>query len=161
MIWWSHCCLFFNNENPNSWKDDLNIETGPRFLEWTAVILLKREDSFTDNPIWLPKRPTIFQLIVAWWHDTLSIGPMPEPWWRHQMETFFALLALCVRNSPVTGEFLTQRPVTWSFDVFFDLRPNKRLSKQSWDWWFEMPSRSLWRHCNADKNTDAYVTWSQ
>ena len=28
------------------------------------------------------------------------------------------------------GEFPTQRPVTWSFDVFFDLRLNKRLSKQ-------------------------------
>ena len=25
----------------------------------------------------------------------------------------------------------TQRPVTGSFDVFFDLRPNERLSKQS------------------------------
>ena len=34
------------------------------------------------------------------------------------------------------------------FDVFFDLRPNQRLSKQSWGWWFETPSRSLWRHCN-------------
>ena len=39
-------------------------------------------------------------------------------WWRHQMETFSALLALCVENSPVTGEFPSQRPVTWSFDVF-------------------------------------------
>ena len=46
------------------------------------------------------------------------------------------------------GEFPTQRPVTRSFDVFFDLRPNKRLSKQSWGWWFETLSRSLWRHCN-------------
>ena len=35
------------------------------------------------------------------------------------------------------GEFPTQRPVTRSFDVFFDLRLNKRLSKQSWRWWFE------------------------
>ena len=43
-------------------------------------------------------------------------------WWRHQMETFSALLALCVGNSPVTGEFPAQRPVTRSFDVFFDLR---------------------------------------
>ena len=43
----------------------------------------------------------------------------------------------------------TQRPVTRSFDVFFDLRLNKRLSKQSWGWWLETPSRSLWRHCNA------------
>ena len=47
------------------------------------------------------------------------------------------------------GEFPTQRPVTRSFDVFFDLRLNKRLSKQPWGYWFETPSRSLWRHCNA------------
>ena len=45
------------------------------------------------------------------------------------METFSALLALCAGNSPVTGEFSTQRPVTRSFDVFFDLHLNKRLSK--------------------------------
>ena len=38
-------------------------------------------------------------------------------WWRHQMETFSALLALCAGNSPVPGEFPTQRPVTRSFDV--------------------------------------------
>ena len=55
-----------------------------------------------------------------------------HPWWRHQMETFSALLALCAGNSPVTGEFPTQRPVTRSFDVFFDLYLNKLLSKQSW-----------------------------
>ena len=46
------------------------------------------------------------------------------------------------------GEFPTQRPVTQSFDVFFDLRLNKRLSKQPWGWWFETPSWSLWRQCN-------------
>ena len=55
-------------------------------------------------------------------------------WWRHQMETFSALLAICAGNSPVPGEFPTQRPVTRSFDVYFDLRPNKRLSKQSLGW---------------------------
>ena len=33
-------------------------------------------------------------------------------WWRHQMETFAALLALCAGNSPITGEFPPQRPVT-------------------------------------------------
>ena len=43
-------------------------------------------------------------------------------WWRHQIETFSALLALCAGNSHVTGEFPSQRPVTQSFDVFFDLR---------------------------------------
>ena len=46
------------------------------------------------------------------------------------------------------GEFPTQRPVTRSFDVFFDLCLNKRLSKQPWGWWFETPSWSLWRQCN-------------
>ena len=40
-------------------------------------------------------------------------------WWRHQMETFSALLAFCAGNSPVIGVFPTQRPVTRSFDVFF------------------------------------------
>ena len=45
-------------------------------------------------------------------------------WWRHQIETFSALLAICARNSPVSGEFPAQRPVTLSFDVFFDLRLN-------------------------------------
>ena len=70
-------------------------------------------------------------------------------WWRHQMETFPALLARCAGNSPVTGEFPSQRPVTRSFDVSFDLRLNKRLGKQSWGWWFETPSWSLWRHRNV------------
>ena len=46
------------------------------------------------------------------------------------MEIFSALLAICAGNSPVPGEFPAQRPVTLSFDVFFD----QRLSK----------------HCNVD-----------
>ena len=63
------------------------------------------------------------------------------------METSSALLAIC------TGEFPTQRPVTRSFDVFFDLRLNKQLNKQSWGWWFETLSHPLWRHSNV-KNTE-------
>ena len=70
-------------------------------------------------------------------------------WWHHQMEAFSVLLALCAGNSPVTGEFRLQRPVAPSFDVFFDPCLNKRLSKQSWGWWFVSPSRSLSRHCNG------------
>ena len=70
-------------------------------------------------------------------------------WWHHQMETFSPLLALCAGNSLVSGEFPTQRPVTRSFDVFFDLCPNQRLSKHSWGWWFETPSCPLWRHRNG------------
>ena len=92
-----------------------------------------------------------FGCICIWW--CLAGGTIRPwiviPWWRHQKETFSALLALCAGNSPVTGEFPSQRPVTRSFDVFFGLCLNKRLSKQSWGWWFKTPSRSLWRHCNG------------
>ena len=55
---------------------------------------------------------------------------------------------LC-REFTGSGEFPVQRPVTRSFDVFFDLPLNKRLSKQSWGWWFETLSRPLWCHCNV------------
>ena len=48
---------------------------------------------------WNPKFTLVFQMI---------------PWWRHQMETFSALLAICAGNSPVAGEFPAQRPVTRS-----------------------------------------------
>ena len=48
-----------------------------------------------------------------------------------------------------TGEFPAQMPVTQSFDVFFNLRLNRRLHKQSLGWWFETPSHPLWCHCNV------------
>ena len=109
------------------------------------------------------------QGLTEWWHPTIygmqsiihalmpnkchqlviKMGPDVYAWWRHQMETFSAILALCAWNSPVTGEFPTQRPVTRNFDVFFDLRLNEWLSKQWRGWWFETPSRPLWRHCNV------------
>ena len=69
------------------------------------------------------------------WHDDVIK-------WKH-----FSRSPLCGKPL-VTGEFPSQRPMKRSFDVFFDLRLNKRLSKQSWSGWFETPSRLLWRHCN-------------
>ena len=54
---------------------------------------------------------------------------MQGTWWRHQIETLSALLTLRAWNAPVTGEVPSQRPVTRSFDVFFDLCLNKRFSK--------------------------------
>ena len=55
------------------------------------------------------------------------------------MEAFSALLSFSVDNSPVTCEFPAQRPVTRSFDVFFELRLEQRLSKQRRRWWFGTP----------------------
>ena len=62
---------------------------------------------------------------------------------------------LCI-TGPLSGEFTNDRwipltkPVTRSFDVscFLWYAPSKQLSKHSQSWWFETPSRSLWRHCN-------------
>ena len=65
----------------------------------------------------------------------------------------------------MTGEFPSQRPVTHSFDVFFDLRLNKRLSKHSRRRWFETPLHSLWRHCHArvthESHYAAYIAHSE
>ena len=85
---------------------------------------------------------------TRWSLPSIYLGHYPA-WWRHQMETISALLAICAGNSPVPGEFPAQRPVTRSFDVFFDLCLNKRLRKQSRGWWFETLSCPLWRHRNG------------
>ena len=71
-------------------------------------------------------------------------------WWRHQLKTFPALLALCEKEFSVDRWIPSQRPVRLCFDVFFDLRLNQRLNKQSRRWWFETSSRSSWRHCNVE-----------
>ena len=73
----------------------------------------------------------------------------------------FRILAICAGNSPVPGEFPAQRPVTRSFDVFFDLRPNKRLSKQPWGWWFGTLSCSIWRHCNESGDQPNVSPWKK
>ena len=86
------------------------------------------------------------------------------PWWRLRMASevwlmiFRKILPYDIITSsygnifrvtgPLCGEFSSQRPVTRSFDVFFD--QNKRLSKQSKRRWFETPSWLLWRRCNED-----------
>ena len=94
--------------------------------------------------------------VNIWWPHAVSWFFLVISRWRHQMESFSALLALCEGNPSVTGGFLSQRPVMQSFDVFFDLRMNKRLNKQPRPrhWWFETPPRSLWRHCNANGVTN-------
>ena len=83
-----------------------------------------------------------------------------SPWWRHQMETFSMLLALCEGNSPVNSSHKGQ----WRGALMFSLNYVwiKRLSKQSWGWCFERPSRSLRRHCNVNSSPlDKMAAFSQ
>ena len=100
------------------------------------------------------RRPAIVMMMVGYWSADARQTTAIITWCRHQIEIFSALLTLCAGNSPVTGEFPPQRPVTQGFYVFFDLRLNKRLNKQSWGRWFETLSRSLWRHCNDQRWLD-------
>ena len=112
---------------------------------------------------------------ASFWHWVSSTGKMSFWYWngpllehcpsisRHgdgmEMETFSVLLALCERNP-----FPTQSPVTRSCDIFFDLRLNKRLSKQSRLRRFETPSRSLWYHYDlpdGDVRITAYCLLSK
>ena len=118
------------------WLPYVVIDIVAAFADVVAVVLIKTEP---------PKAAEIRK------HQTVAIQSAKISalsWWRHQMEPFSALLALCAGNSPVIDEFTAQRPVTRSFDVFFDLRLNKWLSKQSRGWRFETRSWSLWRHSN-------------
>ena len=71
-------------------------------------------------------------------------------WWRHQMETFSAFLAICAGNSPVPGEFPAQRPVTRSFDVFFICA---RING------FETPSCPFWCYCNVSFKCGKIFSW--
>ena len=92
-----------------------------------------------------------FQMRIIWdgWWMCHYVPWILVTWWCHQMEIFSTSPALCAGNSPVTGEFPSQRPVTRSFDAFLHLRLKNRLSKPWRRRWFETPLRSLWRHCNG------------
>ena len=86
-------------------------------------------------------------------HWMLSV--YSSTWWSFMMTSsngnIFRVTGPLCGEFTGPGEFPTQRPVTQSFDIFFDLRLNKRLNKQSWGWWFETLSRPFWRHRNARK----------
>ena len=89
----------------------------------------------------------------------------PISWWRHQMETFprYWSFVRGIHRSPLNSP--DRGPVTRSFDIFFDLRLNKWLSKPSRRWWFETPSRSVWRHCNvidllSGRKICTYIFWA-
>ena len=112
-----------------------------------GVYISDKHTSQPPSPLW----PILFCFRHFIWVICTRLQQINQsyPRWLHQMEKFSSSLAFCAWNSPVTAEFPAQRPVTRSFDAFFDLRLNKRLSKQWWGWWFEKPSRPLLRHCNA------------
>ena len=108
-----------------------------------AHVWINTDLNFTLCMPWLDMK----QIISAKWGFCLGYYYFVLSWWRHH-GNIFRITRHLWGNSPIPGEFPAQRPVTRSFDLFFDLRPNKRLSKQSWSRWFDTPSRPSWRHRN-------------
>ena len=112
------------------------------FINHTTILILLdikelhiKSSHISPLPFAPAPHPTTWLWWICWHDDVIK--------WKH----FRVTGSLCGEFTD-PGEFPTQRPVTRSFDVFFNLRLNKRLSKQPWGWWFETPSWPLWRQCN-------------
>ena len=96
-----------------------------RGLKWSPVNFLNigaaigTFDFFSGETAHLPVICDAMALMMHQW-NVLQAWRHVKSWWRHQIETISPLLTICAGNSPVTGEFSAQRPVTRSFDAFFD-----------------------------------------
>ena len=91
-------------------------------------LLFSFDNGHFSFALWYSTVPHFMKLIVLILSS--STKRLGAPWWRYQIETFSALLAICAGNLPVIGEFLAQMSVTRNFEVFFDLRLYKHLTKQ-------------------------------
>ena len=140
--WWSRCGSYIQLEaNHTQLFHQLIIYICLHYLPWCNAAWLTHQrhswrTRYHEHLVWWPRfdRSLVLQQLSVYFLVTQ---------WRHQTGTLSALLDLCAGNSPVT-----EWPVTRNFDVSFDLRLNKWSIKQSLGWWFETPSRSLWRQCN-------------
>ena len=97
----------------------IRLYLAPTKIHFVTMI---EDNDITDHD----KKNNIYIMVWALLYHKCLKWDFCVTWWCRQMETFSALLAICVGNSPVTGEFPSQRPVTRSFDVFFDLHLNKK-----------------------------------
>ena len=140
------CVGWHNLSISNSTLQMLKFENGksfPHTLYWAYDYLFMLSTRFwSEGLCYLGIHGLCFVMGCSWSSNTML-------WWRHQMEAFSALLTLCVGNPSLTRGFPSKRSVTQSFDVFFGMRLNKRLNKQTRCRWFETPWHSLCCHCNA------------
>ena len=131
---WNHMSILMSQITSNM------TVCSPRFK---LMYIKKISKIIITGPLWGESSPPVTggfpsqrasnaQSVSMSWHHGLHLAHAEwTQYWRHQMETFSASLALCVGNSLVTSEFPSQRSVMRGFDVFFNLDLNKRLSKQS------------------------------
>ena len=110
-----------------------------KFVEPAALSMGSWIPSYLMNSIhWINKNVIKSQWTSTQWNKKLFVT---------RYYNLFRSMQSCIIMTSSNGNRVTG-PVARSFDVFCDLCLNKRLSKQSWGWWFETPSRPLCRHCN-------------
>ena len=128
--------------------------TGMRNVKFAPP--LKRLPFLEIRPQW-PRTGCVYEVCIIvypayWWpsdHDDVIKWKYFPRYWPSVRG---------IHRSPVNAPH-KGHGVSRSFDVFFDLRLNKGLSKQSWGWWVETPSRPLWRHCNDGYWIDTRLPW--
>ena len=147
-IWWTLQCMVLKNI---SVFEDLNMHVGKicshGYMETNRVLFFNLH--YRDFPQETKCCTSFFQTAVRTHHKTttyhnwivLSHDDVIK--WKHFPRYWPFVRG--IHRSPVKTP--QKRPVARSFDVFFDLRSNKRLSKHWWCWWFETQSRLLWCHC--------------
>ena len=159
------------------WKANSNCHTSLRRCQLTVVVSRISGKSNVCSTVRLTKKHQIrvnvllVRAIHRWPVDSNTENVSIR--WRHDVSICSILNAFSCsfKNSLTTwmgpicqceyyalwnwwiGEFPAKKPVTRSSDVFFDLRLNKRLSNQSWGWWFETLSPPLWRHRSVTYDT--------
>ena len=116
-------------------------------------------DIFSKYTVYYIPVQTVMDVITVYRHSWLIV--MFHIMMTSSNGAIFRVAGLLCGEFTGTGEFPAQRPVTQSFDVSFDLRLNKRLSKQPGGWWFETPPWSLWRQCNDICRADFRFATSQ
>ena len=148
--WPSRVIFFQHNVFEIVWKmEAISFIPQYKWFDWIhifhlqIILTLLFHVKMSCRYLWMAVRSAIDFEINHLVIDSCHWSKATLTWWHHQMEAFSASLAFCEGNSPVTGEFPSQRPVTQSFDIFFDLHLNKWLSKPSRRWWFETSSCSL------------------
>ena len=109
----------------------------------TPSIIWKKKNIIMYQTVWSYAKRKIYAILVVSYKTTFCVIDMIQ--WSMMTssnENIFRVTGLLCGDSPTTGEFRAQRPVTRSYDVFFDLRLNQQLSKQWSRRWFKTPPRS-------------------
>ena len=119
------------------------------YITWNIWFKVKQCSNFTIGTFKLVKRQPAFQ-------TDQHISERPHDMMTSSNGNIFRVTGHLCGEFTGPSEFPTQRPVTRRFDVFFDPRLNKQLSKQSWGWWFEALSRPSWRHRNDNRWIQLY-----